>query len=218
MESLYKAATPVQKAKGFDTNTKLNTDLAQQLKHAGYQFCLRYISRSTAEDPRDLTAEEVGDILEGGLALMPVQHVDRKGWTPNAALGKEYGAEAAAHAREVGFIPGINVWLDLEGVARGTTVDAVVDYANAWNQELFAAGFVPGLYVGNDSILNSDDLYQKLSFHHYWKSLSQVPPVAQRGYQMIQVMGNITCGIDLDEDYVQPDNMGETVIWMVKNS
>lgn len=51
---------------------------------------------------------------------MAIQHVEATGWHPSAALGTQYGQTAAAHAAEIGFPAKVNMWLDLEGVARGT--------------------------------------------------------------------------------------------------
>jgi hypothetical protein len=59
-------------------------------------------------------------ILNSGLALMAIQHVEATGWHPSAALGTQYGQTAVAHAAEIGFPAKVNMWLDLEGVARGT--------------------------------------------------------------------------------------------------
>lgn len=212
----YKAERAIHMIKGFDTNTKLNADLAARFKEAGYQFCLRYLSRLEAESPNDLSSDEVNEILEAGLALMPVQHVQRPNWQPSGELGKTYGLHAAEHAREVGILPGVNVWLDLEGVFPDTPKQEVVNYCNAWHQEVFNAGYNPGLYVGSQAILSGEEFYTLLPFSHYWKSLSRVPDVAKRGYQMIQWRESKAFGIDIDEDYIQLDHLGGSVIWMIK--
>src|SRR5947209_1884674 len=101
---------------GIDCNTVLTAANCNAIKVQGYSFCLRYVSRGEHEPSGDLSAAEASIILSSGLALMPVQHVARKkgGWSPSEALGEEYGQNAAAHVHEIGFPPGVNVWLDLE--------------------------------------------------------------------------------------------------------
>ena len=74
------------------------------------------MSRGGREQANDLHESEARTILNAGLALMPVQRVARAGWSPTKSLGTTYGRNAAAHVREIGFPPGVNVWLDLEGI------------------------------------------------------------------------------------------------------
>ena len=105
--------------------------LAADFRAAGYEFCLRYVGR-TQMASYDLTAQEANDILDAGLALMPVQHVLDPGWQPTQALGAEYGANAAAFAQAIGFPPGVNVWCDLESVAESAAASDVAAYCNAW--------------------------------------------------------------------------------------
>ena len=84
---------------------------------------------------------------------MPVQHVARDGWAPSKELGTVYGRNAAALTLSIGFPPGINVWLDLEGVKPSTSHRVVIDYCNAWFAELASAGFAPGIYIGQGRFL-----------------------------------------------------------------
>ena len=214
-------------AKGFDCNTQLHKDkdLVAKFRSQGYQFCLRYISRK-AEDKRDLCEEEVRYILEGGLALMPVQHVLKEGWLPSEELGREYGEAAGRNAKNVGFPDGVCVWCDLEGVkqpdkslSKEELRERVIAYCNAWYDAVDKAGYAPGLYVGAKCGLSSKELYYKLRFSHYWKSGSKVPDVAVRGYQMIQSCLDIQeNGIGIDRNATQTDNKGDTVIWLAPDN
>ena len=99
---------------GIDTNTVLDADHCRAAKARGFSFCLRYVSRVDREQANDLHEAEARTILNAGLALMPVQHVARAGWSPTQSLGTSYGRNAAAHVREIGFPPGVSVWLDLD--------------------------------------------------------------------------------------------------------
>ena len=198
---------------GFDCDFTLTTQDVESYVAQGYKFCVRYITRSQpTEQPGDLTAEEAKTILAGGLALMAVQHVAASPWYPTQALGTEYGENAVACAQEVGLPPGMNIWLDLEGVGSGTSAQNVIDYCNAWFAPLAAAGYVPGLYVGANAVLDSDELYWDLDCQHYWRSGSNVPDVAVRGYQLFQRIP--PDGGDIDQDATRTDNLGGTALWL----
>src|SRR4029077_5547314 len=132
---------------GIDTNTVLDWDHCTAAKARGFSFCLRYVSRGDREQANDLHEAEARTILNAGIALMPVQHVARAGWAPTQSLGTSYGRNASAHVREIGFPPGVSVWLDLEGVKSSSSHATVIDYCNAWIAEVESAVFVPGVYI-----------------------------------------------------------------------
>jgi hypothetical protein len=198
---------------GFDANTVITPDLARQFSTQGYRFCVRYVSRGP-ESPNDLSGQEASDILDGGLALMPVQHVRAPGWSPTGDLGRQDGTAAAGNAGQVGFPAGVNVWCDLEGVDGATEAQAVIDYCQAWHEAVDGAGFVPGLYVGSQAILTGQQLFA-LPFQHYWRSQSRVPDIPTRGYQMIQLFPSVTVnGIGIDVDVIQTDQEGGQAQWL----
>lgn len=202
---------------GFDTDTKLNLTIAKLFRQSGYRFCLRYISLD-AENSADLDAAEAQAILNAGLALMPVQHVRYAGWSPDATSGMQTGKNAADNAIHVGFPAGINVWLDLEGIDPNAAPDAVIAYCNSWYDAVAKVGYVPGLYVGANSILDGQQLYASLKFQHYWHSLSIVPNVAVRGYQMIQSDGGTVHGVGIDKNLTQSDADRAQVQWLIQAS
>jgi hypothetical protein len=200
---------------GFDCNQPLTATSAQQFLQAGFVFALRYLSRSTPGASTDLTLDEARAITGSGLGLMAVQHVAPAGWSPTAALGTSQGQAAAANAQAAGLPAGINLWLDLEGVAEGTAAQDVVDFCNAWSAEVAAAGYLPGLYVGSNAVLSGEQLYEELSFAYYWQSGSQVPEVATRGYCMVQEIDAalVLDGVAYDLDTVQADQLGHVPVW-----
>jgi hypothetical protein len=199
---------------GFDCDFTLTAQDVASYVSQGYKFCVRYITRAQpTEQEGDLTTSEANTILAGGLALMAVQHVAASPWTPSQQLGTQYGNNAVSCAQEVGLPPGMNLWLDLEGIAAGTPAQTVIDYCNAWFAPVAAAGYVPGLYVGANCILDSDDLYWDLNCQHYWRSGSTVPDVAVRGYQLFQ---RIPPGSDIDQDVTKTDNLGGMALWLVR--
>lgn len=201
-------------APGFDSDTVISAATAQQFYAQGYRFCVRYLSRSGAESSGDLSVQEATDILAGGLALMGVQHVRSVGWMPTADLGGQDGTAAASHAQAIGFPTNMNIWCDLEGVSTSATVADIIGYCNAWYAAVTLAGYLPGLYVGTSIELNGQQLYD-LPFRSYWKSASNVPAVAVRGYQMVQTLEqNLVNGVGIDRDVTQTDSLGGQVQWL----
>lgn len=212
-----KVAAVHNKSLGFDTDTKLNFDIAKSFYNEGYRFAIRYVSLGS-EASEDLTYEEANHILDAGLALMPVQHVRHAGWHPNGELGTKYGNNAAVDADKVGFPPGVNVWCDLEGVAGGTKAQSVIDYCNSWYDAVAKYGYLPGLYVGVSSILNSEQLYEDLKFQHFWKSESMVPEVAVRSDQMVQhYYPKKVNGISIDKVVTYIDKKGGQPQWLIRD-
>jgi hypothetical protein len=208
-------------AHGFDCDFVLRGDQLQALA-AEFSFCVRYVSLRGggpfAEDD-DIGENEATAILDAGLAIMPVQHVRNPGWSPTGPLGTTTGQHAAGNAQAAGFPDGVNLWMDLEGIAAGTPAQHVIDYANAWFEAVHGAGFVPGVYVGADCILDGAQLFNDLAFQHYWKSGSSVPDIPTRGYQMIQTIpgASTTVGgfhLDLDLDRTRRDALGGNAQWL----
>jgi hypothetical protein len=217
LPGVVRPATPG--AAGFDANVTITASIAQAFYSAGYKFCIRYVGRTQMAN-HDLTASEARTILGAGLALMVVQHVLEPGWEPTASLGQEYGTNAGVFAKQIGVPPGVNVWCDLEGVAGDAPASNVAAYCNQWYAQVQQAGYVPGLYVGYGAGLNSQDLYNKLNFQHYWSAYNldgdQYPAV--RGVQMRQKTGKGTVGglttESYDDDFTQTDALGGNAIWL----
>ncbi len=198
---------------GFDCDTTLSANLSRQFFAQGYKFCLRYLSRQQ-KTSQDLTDQEATDILNSGLALMPVQHVRKQAWSPNQGLGQQDGQEAVGNAETVGFPDRVSLWCDLERVNRSTQPQDVIDYCEAWYQAVSAAGYTPGLYVGAGVLLTSKQLYN-LPFQHYWRSQSRVPDIPNRGYQVIQLGPSIRVnGVWIDLDVALNDNEGGSAPWL----
>lgn len=198
---------------GIDSNTIISSDVARQFYSQGYKFCLRYLSLGQ-QAPTDLSNQEATDILNSGLALMPVQHVRKAGWSPTQNLGQQDGQDAAVNAQVLGFPAGINIWCDLEGVIPTAQPQDVIDYCEAWYQTVNAAGYVPGLYVGADAALTGQQLYG-LSFEHYWRSQSKVPELPTRGYQLLQLFPSISInGVGVDLNIAQNDKIGGQAKWL----
>jgi hypothetical protein len=205
--------------RGFDANTPISGTAAADFFSAGYRFCLRYVGRVQMAS-HDLSAPEAQGILAAGLALMPVQHVLDPGWQPTAALGAEYGQNAATFSQQIGFPGGVNVWCDLESVSTSASAADVIGFCNAWYDAVAAAGYVPGLYVGYEPGLTGQQLHDDLRFDHYWAAynVDGVSTPRPRGWALVQSEGHGTiAGISTeayDADTTQTDSMGGQVSWL----
>lgn len=199
---------------GFDADTVISSATAAAFVNSGYAFCARYLSLGYGQNPGDLSNTEAAAILNAGLALIAVQHVPEAGWEPQESLGAEYGTNAAHNAASIGLPAGMNIWCDLEGIEEQISAENVIEYCNAWYQAVAAAGYVPGIYVGANCILSGDQLYYNLKFQHYWKSLSNVPSIPNRGYQLVQHATQTVHGVSIDPDTTQTDEQGGAVLWL----
>lgn len=202
MSGIVKAAIP---GNAFDVNTPISTSEALAFKNAGYSTCIRYIPRTPELMKGNLTGVEIAAILAADLSLCVVQHVPLPNWQAMAALGKEYGEYAVAYAEQIGLAKGINIWLDLEEVAAGSDANG---YCRAWFAAVQAAGWIPGLYVGWQSGLTSQQLYE-LPVTHYWRAYNCDQDVPVRGYQIIQHTQQILNGITFDPNTIRADALGD---------
>lgn len=205
--------------KGFDANTVITSSQADAFWNAGFRFALRYVGR-TQMASYDLTADEAELLLSKGFGLMTVQHVKAGEWMPTGDLGTQYGANAAAFTRQIGFPPGVNVWLDLESVSTSAAAADVIAYCNNWHAQVADAGYVPGVYIGWQPGLTGSQLYSALKFQHYWAAynVDGVSRPSPRGYQLVQSAGKGTVGsLDTDVydvDTTQTDAKGGSVLWL----
>lgn len=155
--------------RGFDCNFPLTQAQARQMAVLKYRYAIRYVPR-VKQAPYDLTAKEVELLHLGGLAVMPVQHVENPNWIPHPVKGAAYGRQAAMSATDCGILPGTSVWLDLEGVKFKTPSEEIIGYCNRWYDSVATAGFLPGIYVGDRALLSPNQLYRRLKFTRYWSA------------------------------------------------
>jgi len=202
-------------SRGFDANETIRPAVAAAFRAHGYRFCVRYVRRDQPHD-WDLTPKEATALLDAGLGLMIVQHVEsEESWVPTGDKGKAFGNNAASEAGRIGVPPGVMVWCDLEGVAVGTPADHIIEYCNAWHSAVAGAGYLAGLYVGYHAGLNPTQLYRSLRFSHYWGAynLNQDQEPSVRGLQMKQFErkpGDVPPGVKVDfqTNRVRTDALG----------
>lgn len=199
---------------GGDSDQVCDAQTAKALYKTGVRFLLRYITRTSPQHTGDLSSSERGAILSAGIAVGYVQHVPLVGWAPSAARGTSYGTAAVANLRHIGATHGALMWRDWEGVMPSSSAAECIADINAWNSAIIAGGFVPGIYFGFDGILDSHDLYWRLTCQHYWKSASTVPAPDIRGWQLIQTLApSPVPGYDWDRDVVMKDQLGNLPLW-----
>lgn len=196
----------------LDTDRKLTRVEMQAALSAGAKGLIRYVGFGTQPGKDDIDAEELSDAMFLGLGVMLVQHVRNEGWHPSALMGETDGVVACRHAKAAGYLEGATLWDDLEGIL-GTGQETIA-YANAKLEQVGREGFLQGEYIGFGVPLGTHELYADLLTQSYWKSLSNVPDVAQRGYCMLQMGGIVLGGVEYDLDFHQSDRLGGRAMWM----
>jgi hypothetical protein len=196
-------------AKGVDTIARITHEQAKALYAFGYTFAVRYLGHVTLAEVTDITQAGLGVLFIAGYSRAP-------GWVPTASMGALNGAQAIIDARKIGCI-GASIYLDFEGPnSKSSKADCLL-YANAAAHAIQQGGSPAGLYVGWGIPLDSVELYWALSFTGYWKSMSNVPDVGNRGYQMIQhsPANQVICGVTVDVDTIQTDHKGDVPQWLI---
>lgn len=215
-------------ALGLDFNAdgqKMTPKRAKALRDAGYTFCVRYVPReaSAGTVAFDLRRAEAQMLLDEGFALMAVQHFKSDaGWTPTPQLGTDYGTFAARWAREKVELPaGVCIFLDLEAVKAGTPKQDVIAYCTNWHAQVAAAGYEPGIYLGDRARLNSTEA-GKLPFKHHWIAFNETFDIPGRGFQLKQKAVGASSplrppglqGFRFQADETRTDDAGGRLSWL----
>jgi hypothetical protein len=198
-------------ALGLDTNNVILPRTAELFAEHGYRFACRYIRRVAVHD-FDLSLVEISTLHGCGLGVIPVQHVESEtAWEPTATKGHLNGTVAVSELRRLRMPVGTLVFLDLEATAGGDPIA----YVRAWEEEVLAADFVPGIYVGWHCGITPTNLYRRLKSRHYWGAgnLNADEAPAVRGLQMRQHWPRREDGIagvtiNFNTDVVRADALG----------
>ena len=202
---------------GVDASQKLKAADAQRLAAATIQgqpvrFVWRYVFFGLAL-PGDIDAPEAGYVQDAGLVLLLVQHPRNRGWMASAARGAEDGKWAGLNAHKAGYEPGAYIALDLEGL--GNAGQVVADHAEAWAQEVLAAGFKAACYVGYDCGLSPAQLYALHGIDRYWSDAGN-RHVDVRGVCCVQGLQTQLAGVTVDPDQHFPDKLGGVLRGMAR--
>jgi len=188
-------------ARGTDSVTALSQDTAQALKSTGIDFAVRYLG--------SVTSSEVAQILNAGLAFMPVTYADR--FDGSATVSEAQALELPANA---------TIWLDAESVKDDPPT--LRSKINLWARDVAAARFMPGLYVGAGVGLTSIELYA-LAVVRYWRSMSRIvdrngqlaEPAC--GFCLEQLFDTVTWAglLRADINFARKDWRGRVANWVV---
>lgn len=195
---------------GLDCNFKLTYETALYFRKLGKEFVMRYVGRLIQSQSLDIDKKEKDDILLAGLSLGLVQHCPPSpGIIPSRELGITYGKNAALFAQESEYEQGKILYLDLEDISPeySTQKQKIYDYCKYWYDNVYKI-YTPGVYIGFDVYLTSEELYRYLPFKYYWRSFSNVPDIYKRGYSMVQGREVTVNGMKIDPDEAQFDHLG----------
>lgn len=205
MSLIVQPATPG--VSGVDTVARITYEQAQALYAAGYKFAVRYLGHVSMAEVIDITSAKMALLFVAGYSRRP-------GWAPTAEVGALDGNQAVEHLKELSAV-GTSTYVDFEGPKPDKA--GCLLYGNAAAHAIQQSNTPAGVYVGYGLPLSSIELYWSLSFTGYWKSLSKVPDVAVRGYQMIQhtPANQRVCGVEVDINTIQADNKGNVPQWLI---
>jgi hypothetical protein len=203
-----------------DTDAKCTPAVLARLKAGRYEGQTlggigRYVSLGQPQ-PGDIDRAELEAITSEGFGSWFFQHVRDRPWTPSLRLGQIDGAWAARNALVAGYEPGTHGGIDLENVAHDSAHSAIVDYIEARAEAHTTIGGYPSvLYVGFNSWLSPEELWQLANIHLYMKDWGE-HTVLHRGFAVSQIAGDLEInGVLVDLDELQVDLLGGRLEWTV---
>ena len=206
-----KTETAKPLVRGIDTVMSLGTKECKWLVQNRFEFVVRYLYGKWA-----VTSDEVQRILGSGLALMLVTPSRLPGWQPSWRLGNEDGIRSVESLHKLKMPTSETVYIDLEGC------DGPEHETSEWidgvSLEVVRAGYEGGLYVGaNPGGMTSESLWHRPYITKYWRSGSNVPTPANRGWSMQQLRPlDVYMGpVKVDVDVIEKDLKNEVPTWVV---
>lgn len=169
---------------------------AHALKAAGVDFVALYLG---------VASKAVNDAcLAAGLSTFGVTIANRFD-----------GKAAVAQMKALGMPVGTTAFLDVEGTsAYNTPAGDLIAKINSWANDVAAAGYIPGIYLGSPQPLTSEEL-TNLRVVRYWRAPARVVDrhgalaEPSPGWCMYQVWPSVThAGVFVDFDFVSQDFKG----------
>lgn len=158
-----KLVTATPNAMYCDTDEVLTAAGCALLKSKGIRGVFRYLS--------GLQTPELNTILGSGLELYFVNYAHAEGWIPSSKGGAADAVRDLAALARLGIPVGVHVAFDLEGP--GGLPTNVIQHVNTHALDMYKASYLPSLYVGEGSLLTSEQLYDLASVL-YWASCSDL--------------------------------------------
>lgn len=195
----------------------ITPDIAANLRDLGYRWVARYTLPSglVLSNPQDggdyqgcysLSLKEMHWILEGGLAILPVQF----GVFGDSAYGLEKGRNAAKAAKLYGWT-GIHHFMDVEGGGPASAgPEKCISYMESWATGNNEGGCFTGLYRTGQVPISARQTYRLNGVTAYWAAAGPQPPSpAPRCDCIQQTPPTKVAGIRCDRDYLRQDCFGD---------
>lgn len=161
-------------------------------------------------------AEDYHTALAAGLQVQVFQGYWGPAWTGGPSAARQRGAAAVDIARHWGLPAGAIIWLDSEAWPAEVDAAAAAAWIDTWAVTVTTGHYQPGLYVGAQQPLDGEQLWALAAMHRYWRSASDVPTPAHRGYQFLQTAVNIALDtVMVDQDTATHDDLGSAPLAVV---
>ena len=208
----------IQPMNGFSYNKRLNAMQAGQFYEEGYRFCLRGFYTEPSKIQKSLNHEEVVTILNSGLAIMPVQNINKLDWKPTADLARIHGEQVAKDAKALGMPAGLNLWCNITGLTGDVSIQDVIIYGNHWYDAVMEQGYIPALFVNSCIPLSGNQLFCYLNFKHFCRNHEQAPHIPELGYELFRnpTISNSGTENRIVKYHLQLNQQGRSSTWLRK--
>ncbi len=210
------AENAIQAMSGFSYDKRLSAMQAGQFYTYGYRFCLRGFYTDHNKIQKNLNHEEVVNVLNSGMAIMPVQHINKLDWKPSAELARVHGEQVAKDAKALGMPAGLNLWCNITGLAGDVSIQDVIIYCNHWYDAVMEQGYVPALFVNPCLPLSGNQLFRYLNFKHFCRNHEQAPHIPELGYELFRNSTINETGNRIVKYHLQLNQQGIGSTWLKK--
>ena len=204
--------------KGFKSNNRLTKEQAKKFYDVGYRFCLRGFYTVEGLTNQSICNEEMFDILDSGLSLMPVLHVNDSNWFPSVELARKQGHSVVNQARALGMPAGTTIWCDLTGFNNEVRAQDMIIYCNHWYDAVIEGGYIPGLFVNQFLPLSGNQLFSYINFGHYCRDGEGAPSIPELGYELFKIsdIEEIENKVTISQYELQLNQAGMVANWLIQ--
>lgn len=213
-------AIKVQRAidplKGFKSNSRLTKEQAKLFYKTGYRFCLRGFYTVEGSKNQNICNEEMSDILDSGLSLMPVLHVNDSNWFPNVESACNQSYSVVNQAKALGLPAGTTIWCDLTGLSNRVRAQDMIIYCNYWYDAVIENGYIPGLFVNQHTPLTGNQIFSYINFRHYCRNYEHAPSIPELGYELFKTseIDEIENKVTISKYELQLNQAGMVANWL----
>jgi hypothetical protein len=204
----------------------LAVDLLEPLSPTGIAAVKARGARVVMRYANNLTSSELRLITDSGLGVGIVAESRAPGWHPSSTTGEQDAELLLDRVHGVLALPiGLTLYDDIE-TPNPTDANDLIAHVEACSLALAHSGNIAGDYIGEGSLLTSDEWGLMPNVHAYWKGASaivdrgglMVDPT-WRSWQIIQGlpldMMLTPSGPEVDMDFILQDRKGSLpiVVW-----